>query len=294
METKETIVLKKIIETWITKNIDLVQKAQENAKKIADYKLIKPNTMPFQILPTNYHDADGDVICKLYIHIDSPLYGHFSVEKLKFENHITCPNIYITEQLILDEEEFNLWLNKLNGEMNEFHKISNAIKTKEIIYCILSINNLLKDYHKNIQSNLLDIKKYINENENIAIFTNNFYVLVKDAKKEYDKALLMPNAWIFFNDLNNLPELDENIDENIDEYINEIKTNDLQNKLHSFFKIESFYAAPVYLAQKILLENNIKLMGYSKTENEWQESKFNEDLGAFVLPAIDITEFKIH
>ena len=98
METQETLVLQKAIEKWINKNIDKVLKAQEFSKKILESGLLDPDkTLPFQILPTNFFDSDGDLVCKIFVNLDSPIYGYFSIELEEESCAVTCPNSYKTE-----------------------------------------------------------------------------------------------------------------------------------------------------------------------------------------------------
>ena len=121
METKETTLLRKAIEAWITKNIDLVIKAQSFAKKIDEYGFIDSGTtLPFQILPTDISDSDGDLICKIFLNLDNPIYGYFSIELSEDKCAITCPSTYLENYFILSFEECDTWLETLDNEMNEF------------------------------------------------------------------------------------------------------------------------------------------------------------------------------
>jgi hypothetical protein len=106
MDSPEIQALQKTIENWIEKNILLVQKAQEIAQKILDYGFIEPSkTMPFQILPTDISDSDGDLICKLYVFLEHPMYGFFSIELLDDNCSITCSNIYSKDHMLCTYEE---------------------------------------------------------------------------------------------------------------------------------------------------------------------------------------------
>jgi hypothetical protein len=287
---KETQVLQNIIEKYISKKLDLVQKAQIYSKKINDYGFIEPGkTLPFQILPTEFFDEDGDVVCKLFVNLEHPMYGMFSIELLEDKCAITCPNIYIEDFFVMTHEEFEKWIDLLDSEMNEFYLLSGSAEEKNYHFCELSINDQLSKY-KNLISPFLDkIKYYINNDPRTAIVSNHVFALVKNANKDFSKALLLPSAWVVFKDLDNLPDDGENFEN----YIDEEATEKLFNKLQEFFRIENYYAAPIYLAQRICLQGECDVRGYSVTEDEWQEAKITEELGEFVLPPIDIKEFEI-
>jgi hypothetical protein len=184
-------------------------------------------------------------------------------------------------------EECHEWIDILNEEMNDFYKLSSAVDMKQTQFCELFLNELIKNYADCVSTFLDDIKNTIDANDKVAIITSGFYALAKDAKTNYDKALLIPSAWVVFKSLNNLPEQSEPIDE----YIDEEATNTLFNTLNNFFRTENYFAAPVYLAQRICLQGDMKFQGLSKTENEWQSPIFTEH-GEYILPAIDILEFK--
>ena len=92
---KETQALQKAIEHWINKNINLVVKAQEFAKLILDCGFLEESkTLPFQIIPTSMSDSDGGVLCKLYVNLESPIYGFFVIELTDSNCAITCPNTF--------------------------------------------------------------------------------------------------------------------------------------------------------------------------------------------------------
>ena len=111
MELQETFILQQIIEKFVTKNLDTVIQAQSFAKKILEYGLIEPEkTLPFQILPTNFSDSDGDVMCKLYVNLENPIYGFFSIELERDKCLITCPKTYHTEFFETSFEDCDAWI----------------------------------------------------------------------------------------------------------------------------------------------------------------------------------------
>jgi uncharacterized protein Smg (DUF494 family) len=76
MENRETEILQQIIEKFVHKNIDTVVQAQKFAQKILDCGFLEPDkTLPFQILPTNLSDSEGDVICKIYINLENSVFS---------------------------------------------------------------------------------------------------------------------------------------------------------------------------------------------------------------------------
>lgn len=290
METKETLALQKAVEKFITKKINVIKIAQEFGKKIIDYGLLEPTkTLPFQILPTDMFDGDGDLICKIFVYIEHPMFGFFSIEILDDKCAITCPSIYRTEYFVTTTDECNKWIDELAKGMDKFYQLSSAAEEKQVGFCNLLLNELLTEYHNISKEIIENIKDKIESNPKTAIVTNNFYALVTNAKKNYNKALLLPSAWVIFQDLDNLPENNEQIDD----YVDEKSTDVLFNQLNDFFKKENYLAAGVYLAQRICLQSGLIVKGFSFTDNEWQEAFITPDTGEFVLPPIDTKEFSV-
>lgn len=288
METKETRILQKIIERWIDKNLDSVLLAQRLAKKINEYGLIDlSRTMPFQILPTEFSDADGDNYCKLHLNIESPIYGFFVVEITREDCIVTCPQVYKNEAMRFTHEECEKWIDELNNEMDVFYQISSAAAAGESLFCQMALNDLLNVYNGHLAPKIKKIKSIIEENPNVAISSGKFYSLVKNAKQDYLRALLIPSAWIVLKSLDDLPEQDESIDQ----FIDESATEKLATKLNEFFREEAYLAAPIYLAQRIILQSGLSVKGKSKSEECEMNATQSEELGEFVLPPIDILEF---
>ena len=284
-----TAVLTKALEKWIEKNIDLVKKAQNVSMKIIDMGLLDPSTtQPFTILPTEMFDSDGDLLSKLFVNLDHPLYGYFSIEFSDNMYNVSCSNIYYTDNLIFDFDTLNKWLDELNGEMDNLYKIQSAADNNEVVFCEMTINMFVNNYHEKMKSKLGEIKSLINNEPRTAIVVQGEFSLASQAISEYDQALLMPYAWVVFRDLNDLPDSGEDINDYIDEQL----TDKLFNKLNEFLRSEGFLAAPIYLAQRILLQSNMSVSGFSKIESEWKEAVSGE-AGEFVLSPIEIIDFKI-
>ena len=81
--------------------------------------------------------------------------------------------------------------------------------------------------------------------------------------------------------------------EEIDDYVDIYKTNELIDTLDCFVRQENYYSAPLFLAQRIILQSGLALKGFLSTENGWVEGTSNEEFGEFVLPPIDVSEFKV-
>jgi hypothetical protein len=289
METQETQILTKIIENFISNNLDLVQSAQTICKKILDYGFIDSTTLPFQIVPTEMFDSSGNIICKLFINMEHPMYGFFQIDFYNEKCGVTCPQIYRTNYFVSTHQELEKWIDFLNEEMDDFYKLSNAVEDKNVDYCQLTLNDLLSRYKNVMKDHIKEIKTIIYKNPCTAIATGNIFALATEAKKDFSKALLHPKAWVVFKDENNLPDPEENINDYIDDEL----TEELQNHLNGFFRTESFYAAQIYLAQRICLQGGLNVIGFSITESWWQNAKADSQLGEYVLPPIDIKEFKV-
>lgn len=290
METKETIILKKTIEDWITRNIELVVYTQKIAKKIQDYGLIDSNkNLPFQIFPTELFDPYGRTICNMFVYLDHPMYGFFAIQIDEKSNVVSCSNLYKEDELILNQEELESWIDSLNTDMEPFYRLNNAAEKGEIKYCELFLNDLLKEYSENISEALEQIKQSIDANKRIAIISNNFYSLVVDHVSDYSLALLLPSAWVVFDSLDNLPEEGEDIKD----YVNDDETEELYKQLCEFTKLESYLAAEVYMAQRICLQYGLRVKGISRLERIEKEAFDTEESGEFVLPPIDTNCFVV-
>lgn len=285
-----TAVLTKALEKWIEKNIDLVKNAQLISRKIIDMGFLDTaSTQPFTILPTEMFDSDGDLLCKLFVNLDHPMYGYFSIEFNEKAYSVSCSNIYYTDNLIFSNlDSLTNWLNELDSEMDNLYKMQSAADNKEVVFCEMTINMFVNNYHEKMKSKLAEIKTLINNEPRTAIVVHGEFSLASQAISEYDQALLMPYAWVVFRDLNDLPDSGENIDDYIDQQL----TDKLFNKLNEFFRSEGFLAAPIYLAQRILLQSDISVSGFSKIGSEWKEAVIGES-GECVLSPIEIIDFKI-
>ncbi len=291
MEVSVSKALEKAIEKFISKKTNLVVLAQSVGKKIIENGLIDTEvSMPFQILPTELFDEDRDLICKIILYLDHPMYGFFSIELLDESCAVTCPNTYIESYKVMSHKEFDEWLNELIANMEQFFNFAGNVTHGSVSYSELFLNDLLKDYQKNTKPHLEKIQERINSNNKVAIISNNFYALVTSAKNDYTKALLIPPAWVVFKDLDNLPDQDEPIDD----YIDEEETGKLFEELNAFFKLEGYYAAPIYLAQRICLQNGFNINGYSISNQNWEKAHITEENGEYVLPAIDTSEFVVN
>ncbi len=287
---KETVILQNIIKKWIDNNIDLVLKVQSFSKKVSEYGLIDPErTLPFQIVPTEMSDSKGNVLCKIYLNIESPIYGFFVTEFDEDSCYITCPNNYKNSHIVLSHDEFNEWLDVINSEMDIFYQLSSAASEKQLIFCDNTLNTMLESYKDSLRADLEIVKDYINANEKIGIVSGKFYALASEAKKDFSKALLIPQAWVVFKDMDDLPDRDEQVDD----YIDEEKTQELFDTLVKFQKTEAFLSAPLFLAQRICLQAGLPLSGLSISENEWERAARNEEGLDLVLPPIDIKKFQI-
>jgi hypothetical protein len=290
MNQKETKKLTKMIERYITKHIYRVKAAQLYAQQILDAGLIDTSkSMPFQIVPTELSDGDGDLICKLFVHLEHPAYGFFSLELLDDQISVSCPVTYDTDHFMMTYEMCDEFIKNFTDQMDEFYSLQSAATEKQAVFCQMFLNQQLNKYHSNISGYLKNIKEFIEKNEKIAIVSNNYYALVKDAKKQYDKALLMPGSWVVFKSIDDLPDLGEELDS----YIDEEATESLIKELNKFFRKENYHASGIYLAERICLQARLTVEGFSVTEEEWQEAQINTEMGEFVLPPIDISEFKV-
>jgi hypothetical protein len=290
METRETEILQKIIENFVHKNLDTVMMAQAYAKKILDYGFLEPEkTLPFQILPTNFSDSNGDVICKIYVNLENPIYGFFTIELEREKCSITCPKTYHTEFFEASFEDCDAWIDSLDQEMDVFYQISSAAEENQAQFCTMKLNEMLGSYKSFLNPQIELIKEEIAMEPRVAIVSGKMYALASEAQKDLSRALLIPPIWVVFESLDNLPSQGEDVDD----YVDIVGTNELISTLDEFARQENYYSAPLYLAQRVVLQSGLKVMGMSNTEGGWVEATQSEDFGEFVLPPIDITEFEV-
>lgn len=287
----ETQALVKIIESFVSNNMTIVTNAQTFSKKILDCGLIDlQKTMPFQIIPTEMFDGSGNVMCKIYVNLESPIYGFFSIELEQDKCGITCPKTYYTEFFMASYEECDKWIDSMNEEMDAFYQLSSAAENSEIEFCNLKLNEMLQNYKKLLEKDMKELTDYIEKDECVAIVSNKMYALAKNAVNDISRALLLPHVWVVFQDIECLPDPGEEVDL----YINDNKTNDLVELVELFVRRENYLASPIYLAQRILLQAGLKVLGYSNTEKNWLFATLsaNETMD-LVLPPIDLGSFKV-
>lgn len=290
MQTKETLILQQIIEKFVHKNLNIVVQAQTFARKILEYGLIEPEkTLPFQILPTNFSDSEGDIMCKVYVNLESPIYGFFTIEIEKEQCIITCPKTYHSEIFVTTYEDCNAWIEAMNAEMDVFYQLSSAAEEKQIAFCNMKINEMLQAYKNFVNPQIELIKNEIEADSRVAIVSEQMYALASEAKKDFSRALLIPPIWVVFESLDNLPDQGEDVDD----YVSIVETNELIDMLDQFVRQENYYSAPLYLAQRIIIQSGLSLLGFSSTEDGWVEATSSEEFGEFVLPPIDITQFEV-
>jgi hypothetical protein len=287
----ETTGLVKIIESFIANNMSIVMQAQDFSRKILDNGLIDlKKTMPFQIIPTEMFDGDGNVMCKIYVNLESPIYGFFNIELQEDKCGITCPKTYYTEFFMTDYDECDKWLESMIEEMEIFYQLSSAAENKEIEFCNLKINEMLQNYKKLLEKDIRELKEYIDQDDRVAIVSNKMYALAKDAVNDLSRAMLLPHVWVVFQDLECLPDPEEDVEM----YVNVQKTNDLVELVELFMSRENYLAAPLYLAQRVLLQAGLKVLGYSNTDNNWVFATLSaNDTVDLVLPPIDLGSFKV-
>ncbi len=287
---KETAILQNIIKKWIENNIELVVKVQNYSKKVSEYGLIDPGrTLPFQIVPTEISDSKGNILCKIFLNIESPIYGFFVAEFDDEVCNITCPNNYKTSQIVLSHSEFETWLDTVNSEMDIFYQLSSAADQRQFIFCDNTLNDMLSSYKECIQEDLEAVKSYIESDEKIGIVSGKVYALAKEAQRDFSKALLIPPAWVVFKDLNDLPDEGEPVDD----YIDEEKTDKLSQVLIDFQKKEAFLSAPIFLAQRICIQAGLPVSGFSLSEEQWVRASRSDEGLDLVLSPIDIKKFQI-
>jgi hypothetical protein len=290
MELQETFILQQIIEKFVHKNLETVQQAQIFSKKILEYGLIEPEkTLPFQILPTNFSDSEGDVMCKLYVNLENPIYGFFTIELEREKCIITCPKTYHTEIFECSFEDCIAWIDTLDAEMDVFYQLSSAAEEKQITFCNMKLNEMLSVYKGFVNPQIEILKNEIEADPRVAIVSEQMYALASDAQKDFSRALLIPPIWVVFDSLDNLPDQGEEVDD----YVNIIETNELIDTLDHFVHQENYYAAPLYLTQRIILQSGLSVKGFSSTEESWIVASSSDEFGEFVLPPIDINEFVV-
>lgn len=291
MSSLETKLLEKIIKTWINKHESLIEVAQKLCLKINDMGMVRGDSLPFQILPTEMVDADGDVICDLIINMDHPYHGFYSIKIFPETYEIVPPeNIKHRINRFGTHEHLYIWLDKLEKNMEPFYELDSMAENKNINFCSLFLTEKIEEYKNNIKLSLEKIKDTINNCENVGIATPHAIIAVHKENTDYTQALIMPSLWVVFKDLNNLPD----VGEELEDYVSEDETEKLFVKLNEFFNEEFFYAAPVYFAIKICLMNGLKVESLSRRTSEWCESKLDDEVGTSLYPVLDTDQIRVY
>lgn len=283
----------KQFEKYIENHLDLIQSAQKFSKKIIDYGFLETEkSMPFQIIPTEMFDANGDLMCRLNVNLDHPMYGLFVMDFDEEACAIKCPDIFKTDFMILKYDELDLWIDNLNAEMGDMYKLSSAAEQHQNMFCELFINSMLERYQSAIAPLLKEIMDYIDaEPRAFVIGQDKMFALITEAKKDYRRALLMPMNWAVFQSLDDLP--DPATEYYISDYFDESATDKLLDKLQDFFRMENYFAAPLYLAQRICTQSGLFVEGYSVTEDIWSAAVRLENGSDILVPVIDAKEFRV-
>lgn len=252
MEKDATYALNAAIYVWIQDNSHLAVLAQNLAEKCLSLGLCDTNMHnPFQIVPTDIFAENGNLHHELFLNIDHAAYGYFKlIIKSDSEFQLISPKLSIYgDKIFLNIHEVKEFIDDLSSSLDDIYELDECLMNKDL-YGVNSIaDNMLDIYKDNIESELLFIREFISSfpGEVYIVATNDSTAeeLVEDYKPDYDLALLHPENWIVKNYSGPLSE--------------SMAQDQLHDEIYKFFKIENFYAAKLYLAQKIVKESGLSV-----------------------------------
>lgn len=252
MEKDATYALNAAIYVWIQDNSHLAVLAQNLAEKCLSLGLCDTNMHnPFQIVPTDIFAENGNLHHELFLNIDHAVYGYFKlIIKSDSEFQLISPKLSIYgDKIFLNIHEVKEFIDNLSLSLDDIYELDECLSNKDLNGVNSIVDNMLDVYRDNIEEELLSIRTFISSypGEVYIVATNDSTAeeLVNEYRPDYDLALLHPENWIVKN------------------YTGHLSKNQAQEQLHDeiykFFKKENFYAAKLYLAQKLVKESGLSI-----------------------------------
>ena len=154
-------------EKWICDNVEAVKKAQDISKKISDLNLINPNrSLPFEMNPVDENFDDYNLI----VFVDHPRYQSINLHVKENEIFFFDEDDKPETKIKMSDSELNEFLNTHSDEdVKTYQEFLDFIEKRNYTEINKIINSELSKYRENINSRLIEIKKYLSSNENTGL-----------------------------------------------------------------------------------------------------------------------------
>ena len=204
MKTPE-YALEAAIAVWVKDNQDLVRCAIRLGAETTSLGLVDAEANSFmQIVPTEIFGKDGNLVHECFLNINHPAWGYyriiieneskFKVIEPKMIKNSRSPTILFSELEVLE------YVKNLASVLDAHYAMNDAGEDKDYEKVEQILNDMLKQYHEETESPLLEIKNIIDTYKGeIGIkATNDDEVVqpVNSVNTRYDLALLHPENWV--------------------------------------------------------------------------------------------------
>lgn len=204
MKTPE-YALEAAIAVWVKDNQDIVKCAIRLGAETTSLGLVDDNVNSFmQIVPTEIFGKDGNLVHECFLNINHPAWGYYRIiieNESKFKvieprliKNTKSPTILFSELEVID------YIKNLASVLDPHYDLHDAGEAKDYEKVEHILNQLLKKYHEEIETSLIEIKNIIDSYKGeIGIrATNDDEVVqpINTVETRYDLALLHPENWV--------------------------------------------------------------------------------------------------
>ncbi len=204
MKTPE-YALEAAIAVWVKDNQDTVRCAIRLGAETTSLGLVDSDVNSFmQIVPTEIFGKDGNLVHECFLNINHPAWGYYRIiieNESKFK--VIEPRLIKNSKsptILFSELEVIEYVKNLASVLDKHYEMHDAGENEDYGKVEQILNDMLKQYHKDTESPMLEIKNIIDSYKGeIGIkATNDDEVVqpVKTVKSRYDLALLHPENWV--------------------------------------------------------------------------------------------------
>ena len=251
MEKTPEYALEAGIAVWTADNQDIVKCALQLADKTTSLGLVDTNQNSFMgIVPTEVFGPDGNLVHECFLNINHQAWGYFRII-IRSTSHfeVIAPRLTtFKNQILLSQQEAADFIEDLASSLDNLYLLEEFLERKEIRDAEKLLEKMLVEYHEAVKHELISIKEYI------ANFPGKMYIkstnsedkqYIDEIPNRYDLALQHPENWHieFFEGFGTAEQEDK----------------EFRERLAEFQKLENHYACRLYLAQKIVKEQDLRL-----------------------------------
>lgn len=204
MEKTPEFALEAGIAIWVADNQDIVKCAIRLGAITTSSGLCDSNLNPFmQIVPTEVFGANGNLIHECFLNINHQAWGYYKIvieDLYKFK--VIEPKLARTQEsdiILLSEDEVEDYIINLSKTLDKHYELSELLEDDKIDEAENLLNDMLANYHQNIQKPLSDMRQTIDSFQGdlfIKATNSDDMQNVKSLDTRYDLALLHPENWI--------------------------------------------------------------------------------------------------